>query len=704
MDDAKLLALVKYEKSTALGFDVAGELQSDRERALRFSKGDMSKDIPALAGRSTVSSSDVADAIETALPDLVEIFTSEDSIAFTPNGEDDEDAAQQETDYIRHVFFNENPGFMILRTAIKDALQLKTGVFKWYAEDCEESERFEDKSLPELVAALVKYGDALELDAGTTIPDPANIDPEATYSFTVSRKWRKPVVEAVPPEDFAVSRDTVELRKSPYCAHKSRLRLDDLVAMGISEADASALPSYGDDDDSTDQARDTAGEHSNSTGDLGVNKTVEVVEHCIRVKGKHWRVLTDAQTSKALDKEQVTGVRFSAITPYPVAHRFYGESLADKLIEVAKIKTTLMRMLLDSGYFSLNQRNYVDMSKVNEWTISDLLNNAPNVPVRGEGPGAVTPLQSSGLAFDAFGALEYFSTQGEARSGIVRNAQGLNPDTLHDTAKGALALMSEAQKRLRMIARIMAETGIRDMMLGLHALIRETSQKKEIVQLRGKWVEVDPTSWGSRLNMTIEIGAGAGGQEAEAQRLTALLEVIERLVDRQGGVDGPFVDAQNVYNAVRKFIERGLRFKSADPYISDPANAEPQPPRPDPAQLEAQAKSQEAQAKLQLQAQEMEHKANLERLRVDADLQLQAARAQADIDLARERNALEMEQKREAHALDLQLKREVGEVELQLKAREMEIEAALKSQANHLDAAMHAQTNISGPEMGGEPG
>lgn len=711
MDDAKLLALVKHERTNSIGFDNDEELRNDRERALRFAKGDLSKDIPALQGRSSVSSSDVADAVETALPDLVEIFTSEDAVAFSPKGEEDEDAAQQETDYINHVFFNENPGFMILYAAIKDALLVKTGVFKWRAEDCEEVDRFEGKSPEELVAAMLQHGEAVELEDSEVDPE----DPETTYSFTIRRKWRKPVVEAVAPEDFTVSRDTVELRKTPYCAHKSRVRLDDLVDLGVSEETAQTLPSYGDDDSEIDQARDTAGEHNNSTGDTGVNRLVEVVEHYIRVKGQYWRVLTDAQDSKVLDKEKVTGIRFAAITPYPVAHRFYGMSLADKLIEIAKIKTSLMRMLLDSGHFALNQRNYVDMTKVNEWTISDLLNNAPNVPVRGNGPQAVTPLGSGGLNFDAFGALEYFSVQGEARSGIVRNAQGLNPDTLHDTAKGALALMTEAQKRVRMIARIFAETGIKDMFLGLHALIRETAQDPVKVRLRNKWVEIDPTSWGSRLDMTIEIGAGAGGQEAELQRLIGLMEVIDRLVEKQGGVNGPFVDAKNVYNAVVKYLERGLRLKSADPYITDPEEAPPQEPQPDPAVMEVEAKAEEMRMKFAMQQAEAEQKAALESEKAAAALQLQSekaaadvrlaeTRAAADIELARERNALELEQKREAHALDLQLKREVADVELQLKSREMELEAELKAQANALNAAVSAQTNIVGPELGGDPG
>src|SRR5690606_26922049 len=106
------------------------------------------------------------------------------------------------------------------------------------------------------------------------------------------------------------------------------------------------------------------------------------------------------------------------------------------------------------------------------------------------------------LSFEPYQALEYFNTVAEQRTGIVRNAQGLNPDTLHDTAGGAFALMAAAQKRLRLIARIFAETGLKDLYLGVHATIRESATAERMVKLRGKWVPVDPSKWGERNDMT----------------------------------------------------------------------------------------------------------------------------------------------------------------------------------------------------------
>jgi hypothetical protein len=478
MTDEELLAIVKAERVRSIGFDHDETLHSERERALNYRKGIM-PDVPSLPNRSAAVSTDVADAVETVLPDLIEIFTGGDDVAAflpTPKSVDPaaikaaEQQAQQETDYVNHVVFEENPGFMILYAMFKDALEVKTGVVKWWWEDADEvePEQFEGKTVVELQLAIQNGGKLVSDPTPSKYDDDDDQPAEPTYDFALENEQDdgRVCIEAVAPEDFTVSPDTIRLKDAPYCAHRSRPRAQDLIARGIDPELVDQLGAYdADADDSIKQARDTAGEHDNpETNDATrALRQVEVIEHYIRInegdKPKIWRVLTGKNEALLLDKEEVSEIQFAAITPYVITHRFYGESVADKLMEVQKIKTVLTRMQLDSGYFALNQRNEVDMSGANEFTISDLLRNEPAMPVRVNRQGTVTPLQAGALQFDVMGALEHWSTVAEQRTGVVRNAQGLNPDTLHDTAKGAIALMAAAQKRVRMIARVFAEGG-----------------------------------------------------------------------------------------------------------------------------------------------------------------------------------------------------------------------------------------------------
>ena len=677
-------------------------------------------DVPSLPGRSSACSTDVSDAIEMALPDLIEIFTGEDIATFRPVGPEDVDAAQQETDYVKHVFFEENPGFLNLYSAIKDALSIKTGVFKVFGEEYEEpEEEFEDQSLDQLASAVQKHGDRVYLksDLGDMT------DPEMTVDFCIraKEKWRARVM-AVPPEDFGVSKDTVLLSESPYCFHKTRLRAYELKRRGIDAAKVDALPAYGVIDNQVKQARDRTDQEVDDRGGLGDHRIVEVIEHYIDGEDGRYRLLTDGSALTLLEEDEHPTVPFSAITPYIVPHQFIGESVSDRLIEIQKINTVLTRMTLDSGYFALNQRMYVNMDKANDWTIADLLRNEPNVPVRGKGDNAIVPLTSGGLSFDTLSAIEHFSVAGEKRTGIVRNSQGLNPDTLHDTARGAMALMSESQKRVRLIASILAHTGIKDVFLLLHRLLRQNATQAETVRLRGKWIDIDPSSWANRQDMTIEVGVGSAGKDAEMARLQAGMVTMQEIIGMQGGVEGPLVKLDNIYAYLKRYFEKGLDFKSAEPFLTDPSvqSEEPQaPPPPDPAVLEAQAKlqmaQQEAMAKQEMAQQQAQADVQLAQVKAQAEIetaraiaQEKAALARAEAEeralLKRQENAEAMQMRREMAAFDLQHKRDIAEVELQQRAREIELEGQLKASAILMNAQTESQKISNGAELGGEPG
>jgi hypothetical protein len=714
MTDDDLLAIVRSEQRRSIGFDLDSELTEERERALNYIKGYM-PDAPTLPGRSKAVSLDVADAVETILPDVVEIFTGgDDVVSFSPIGEEDEDAAQQETDYVRHVIFNENPGFLIMTSAFKDAFQAKTGVFKWWWEEkaCP-PETFKGKSAIELQLA--------EEDGSISdvVQSPEwDGQGEPLYDFTLTKPPQgRAVVDVVAPEDITVSADTVWLRQSTYCATRSRPRAQDLIAQGIDADLVDDLPAYSaPQNDTISQARDTVAESSQGYGGNANHgmRQVEVVEHYVRVMeppntyATLYQVLTggNGESAKLLRKQKVNSIQLSAITPFLVTHRFYGESIADKLMEVQKIKTALTRMDLDSGYFALNQRNEIDMTRANEWTISDYLNNVPGSPVRTNGQGVVSPLQSGGLGFDAQARLEYWSTEAEKRSGVVRNAQGLNPDTLHDTAKGAMALMAAAQKRIRMIARTFAETGIKDLFMGVHDLLRQHAMQAKVVKLRNKWVPVNPSSWAVRNDMTIEVGLGASGREHDMMVLDRIASDQAAIVGAQGGMNGPLVKTSNVYAlAVKRAEKAGV--KNPEAYFSDPKDAPPPgPPPPDPKVLEAQAKIDLQREQMAQQAQSDQARLEMDQAQALATFHLKQQEQEANFTLQQQKHEneiaikhRELDQREAQIAAELQLKREELEAELALKARGQTIDAMVGVHEAESDANV-----TSDVEPGGEPG
>src|SRR4029450_574942 len=125
IDDAK-----SFEDST---------LAPDREENLQYFYGETpaveNVDEDGTPTSSTVVSTDVRDTVMAIMPSLMRIFSSPEHIVFcTPNHEWQEALAKQQTDYLEYIFWEDNPGFLFLHDAFKDALTTKTCVAYWYTD------------------------------------------------------------------------------------------------------------------------------------------------------------------------------------------------------------------------------------------------------------------------------------------------------------------------------------------------------------------------------------------------------------------------------------------------------------------------------------------------------------------------------------------------------------------------------------------
>src|ERR1051325_8294897 len=168
---SELKALLDSERNDALAATRASKLSVGRSDAMDYYLGDMAKDMPAQEGRSRAVSTDVADTIEGLMPSLMEIFCGGDEVVrFEPVGPNDTAAAEQETDYVNHVFMQVNPGFLILYTFIKDALLSKSGIVKVWWEDrtVEEKETYYD--LTDDAFALLSADPDIEITAHSARP------------------------------------------------------------------------------------------------------------------------------------------------------------------------------------------------------------------------------------------------------------------------------------------------------------------------------------------------------------------------------------------------------------------------------------------------------------------------------------------------------------------------------------------------------
>jgi homospermidine synthase len=189
--------------------------------------GRMQNDMPAAPGRSQAVSTDVADTVEGLMPFMMDIFAGSDEVVrFEPVGPEDEQAAQQETDYVNHVFMQQNPGFMVLYGLIKDALLQKVGIVKvgWEEETDESRETYLDQ--PEEAFAQIAQA-AMQEENGIEIVE-HSVNDEGTHDVTIvkTREKKGAKVYGVPPEEFGIERNARDIKTPTTATMRSRPRLN----------------------------------------------------------------------------------------------------------------------------------------------------------------------------------------------------------------------------------------------------------------------------------------------------------------------------------------------------------------------------------------------------------------------------------------------------------------------------------------------
>ena len=334
-----------------------------------------------------------------------------------------------------------------------------------------------------------------------------------------------------------------------------------------------------------------------------------------------------------LEDEETDVIPIAAISPTMLPHRHVGRSIADDVMDLQLIKSTIMRQLFDNMYIA-NNVSFAVSDKVN---LDDMLVSRPGRVVRMEDgvmpDGHILPLPANILGSESYNMLEYIDSIKEARTGVTKYNQGLDANSLNKTFGGITQIMSAAQQRLEMIARVFAETGVKELFHIVHSVVLKHAKKEEIIKLRNKWVPIDPREWVKRTDMTISVGLGNGNKD---QMLAHLQMILQAQMAMRGS---PLVTDHNLFNSLER-LSQNAGFKSAEEFFTDPGqNPQPQQPQQDPAVMKAQADIQTKQATTQASIDAMMQKAM-------ADIASNRARAENEIEIARAKALSDIENSR----------------------------------------------------------
>ena len=639
--EEELVARINTEVTDSLGY--GDTISQQREKAMEYYYG-----LPfgnEVEGRSQFIDSTVQDTIEWIKPSLMRVFASGDEmVKFNPHGPEDVAMAEQASDYVNYVFTKDNSGWEILYSWFTDALLSKNGIVKVWWDEYSESQREEYHGLDEIAFTALLSDDDVEVVEHTAYEEADITNVMVTMHDVVIKRSSyngKIKIENVPPSEFLISRDAKTIQQARFICHRVKKTLSELRELYPDEDLGPEDLGSGEYDDQFFGEREARFDFDNSSNfNLGDSASEEALR-------TYWLYESFLKTDfdgdgitelrkvctvgdKVLQNDEIDSIPFVSITPIKIPHKFFGMSVADLVMDLQLMKSTLMRNLMDNMYNQNFGRYAVLEGQAN---LDDLLTQRPGGVVRVKSPNAVMPLTTPPLEPYSFQMLEYLDGVRESRAGVSRMSQGMNENALtsHTTATAVNAVMTAAQSRVELIARNFAETGVKDLMITIYELLLKNQDKERVVQLRNQWIPVRPDAWNDKVDCTVSVALGHGSKDQQMAHLSQMLNFAGQAM--QGGLS--IVNEQNMYNLGSALV-KAMGFQNVSDFLTDPSTAPPKPPS-----LAEQEKQMEAQIKhkeLEIKAAEVQIKAQ--------KVQQDAQEAAVDAQLKMGELQLEREQKR----------------------------------------------------------
>lgn len=560
-----------------------------REKAMRYY--DAIEPYLDEQGRSTIVSTDTRDTILAMMPSLMRIFTAQENmVEYTPTNESMEDQAEQATDYISHLWWEDNPGFITCYAILKDALTKAMGIVRWWTDDNKTViERSYTNLSPEQYqyVAAQPHTEIVEFKAGkdATPEEPA-------YDCKVRITEVKPLqkIEAVPPDEFRIDRYAKSVEKATLVGQEQVVQPWVLVGMGYDQTLVNAFRGSHYASVRWNQERSLRNPGSDEgAGGPDINDGVLYGEYYIRIDSDGDGIAELHHICVMGDEDVIVHDEVTDYTPMAMLcpdlepHTAIGHSISELVMDIQKIKTNIIRNTLDSLAAVIYPRTVVDDTVVN---MDDVLNTEVGAPIRSRDVNAVKPLVSQFIGDQIMGVVNYMDQIKQSRTGISEASKGLDPDALQSTTvKGVNMIVTGAQERIELVARILAETGFKDIFKGLLREVTNNPCPSRVIKLRGKWVTVVPDAFDPSMGVRVNPAIGRGSDMDRLMILTKIKETQEMIMQTQG-VSNPMVSPAEYRNTLQDILQLagvknvGRYFKAIDPQVLAQKAAAPPPPNP----------------------------------------------------------------------------------------------------------------------------
>lgn len=538
------------------------------------------------SNKSTYVSTDVRDAVMLIMPALIRLFdSSENVVSLIPRTEADVQGAEQQTNYINYVFWQDNPGFLILYGAFKDALTVKTGFVKWWTDDHKETRHKTYVNVNQQQIGMLQ-----QQDQTAKIVHLGELDPmmgtysEVVFEYLVDKPLIK--VAGVPPEEMRLDRYARSFQNSRVVGHQRLVAIDELTAMGYPrELCMDYLQSQNINEFTMEAQLRNAGRYMSTRIGDGVlygEWFIKIDKDGDGVAELRY-ICTMGEDAQIVHDEPANRIKFAHFGVDPISHTIVGDSLADYTMDMQRIKTNMMRNTLDNLAESINPKTVINELNTN---VDDALNDEVGAVIRTRGdPRAAVQFASIPFAGQqVLPILQLLNETLQRRTGLSDAAKGLDPKALQSSTQiGVEAIINGQQERIELIARVLAETGFRDLFTGLYNEVAEAPNQRRTLRINGSWSDIDTGSFDASMGVEVNSTLGKGSDVVRMATLQQIKQTQEMIM-QQFGVTNPVVSIQEYLNTITDQLKLsniknvGRYFKTPDPQVLQQIASTPKEP------------------------------------------------------------------------------------------------------------------------------
>lgn len=570
MSESTLLASVNQAKDDAVRNQ--GEFIKRSEDFMRRYLGD--KYGNEVKGQSQVISTDVADTVESDMPALTEVFLSDNQImSFEPKvfSQRASQESEQKNVYINSLIRDQEDSFATLHGWLKDTLIQKIGVVKYEYVEEQISEEIEYDGLDddELVMILedVKPENILGQDT----------DEDGHYVKFKDERVKKDIkIRGIPTEDFIISRNAITKDDAEIVGDVTLLTKGELIALDYPEDLVRSLPteSSNDDEQSNSNLKDIRFRDEGGLDDT--NDVLDWTSEKVKVYDLYMLIDFDGDGiverrriiwagNRILDNDQFNHVPYAINSAILMPHKVIGRSRAEVTMQTQLIKTTLYRQVLNNIYRVNNPRSVINPKQTNQ---DDVMAQRLSglVRTKGDPQTAVAQLVTPYIGDQALTVIQYVDSVAARNTGAQLANQGLDSDNLYkETATRFEGVQEAAEAKIKLVARVISETGMRQLYQGLVWLTSRYHNDTREIMLSGAPFKITPKIWRNEDRLLSNVGLAAGDNERVLENMGAILTVQDKL--KQAG--SLLVDEKKVYNVLQKTIQ-AMGLHKTEKYFNDP--------------------------------------------------------------------------------------------------------------------------------------